>query len=854
MRYKRVLLLVVLAVAALSIAIANVATVRSLALTASQTSPLATLTPPATPTPRTVAGLPTLPAGEAPRLPLGYARVQYPGIPQYRSYLGLLSLPRQTMLLGTDASLQAVEFDTLARIWSYTPAAQTMTADTSGIAAVTQTQQWVYLLAWFLKGHYQAPDRRYERQLIKLQAANGQLVWRQTIERDSSAQSGYTLHAAPDDAAVPNVYVIEERRWVTAVNATDGRVRWRVEPCGSAAIAGNSSFSTLCGFGQPSYEWHLYSFDADTGVRHPVGFFGLPWPGMAYADGALLAYQEADGISLAAYDEFSDQFRWSRNLATDGRVLPTILLDESGLAVRIRKTVYKFDIRSGETLWQTDLPDSGGRSFFLGGQVLWAIGGTGFLHALDWRNGALLGSQNLQDTLQPAPTMWTSILAATPTELLITFPFASGQQWAIARLAYAAPSRAPNPPPTLTPYPTASPTPNPTPTPTLMLLQPLVLPSPTPAPTLPSQLKWDERPGVNAVLADVDDDGVSEWIISRALVFGDRVGQSDANANPRAIEYLLLEPFGDSYTLAASWSWESIATGAYSFHHPSVMAVTDINGDGRSEILFHAEGCGATTCFVRLTIWRWDGKTLRNLVGGDRNIEISYPTTTFTDLDGDGATEIEMRGGTSGSAGAGMQRQQIFVYKWQGGSYALAEERRVESKFALFRVVDAQEALHKGDLARALDLARQVVASPREGYREESLTFSADEEARIVSYAALQAMYVHAIRGEPERMAFYLDEIKRRYTRLSNPFIEIAQILFDQYQITRNAAKACAAAQTAIRNWGSDARLLGPSSISTEGVNPAELCPAPGGAEAPPQLPQTGGERPFNFGQLRWGR
>jgi hypothetical protein len=225
---------------------------------------------------------------------------------------------------------------------------------------------------------------------------------------------------------------------------------------------------------------------------------------------------------------------------------------------------------------------------------------------------------------------------------------------------------------------------------------------------------------------------------------------------------------------------------------------------------------------------------------------LSYPFITFTDLDADGAMEITMRGGTSGSAGAGMQRQRIFVYKWQGNQYVLAEERRVESAFALFRVVDAQEALHKGDLARALDLARQVVASPREGNLRGMLDFAADEEARIVSYAALQAMYVHATRGEPERMAFYLDEIKRRYTRLSNPYVEIAQLFFDQYQITGNATTACAAAQVAIRNWSTDAWLLRPGTRSSEGVNPAELCPGTKGT-APSRLPQTGGRYPVNF-------
>ena len=113
------------------------------------------------------------------------------------------------------------------------------------------------------------------------------------IERDSQEAGGGALRAAPDDAIAPNIYVIGRtaQNWVTAFSAVDGRMRWRVEPCQYNAVAGSRSLSVLCGFGQPGEAWYLYSFDAATGARRSVGFFGLPWPEItAYADGTLFAY------------------------------------------------------------------------------------------------------------------------------------------------------------------------------------------------------------------------------------------------------------------------------------------------------------------------------------------------------------------------------------------------------------------------------------------------------------------------------------------------------------------------------------------------------------------------------------
>lgn len=888
MRYKRVLLLVVLAVAALSIAIANVAAARSLALTALQTSPLATLVPTATPTPRAISDVPTIPADDAPRFPLGYARVQYPlarfspfdrllddtWYPRvwfaqpanfdfsYLSPSKRLSLSGRTLLLNTGVALQAFDRETLAPLWRYVPEPPDAATDAWGIRLMAQTQHWIYLITGFPSGYSSGPGQVNEQQLIKLRTEGGQPVWRKIIERGGPTPSQYRLWVAPEDAPNPNVYLSNwNDYWIIALNAADGNERWRVEqPCYNPIAGSKSFFARGRPPNQPDGGISLFSFDSLTGARYRLeGLDSMRVYNLAYADGTLLAYttMTADEVSLAAYDEFSDQLRWSRSLVIDMGAPSAALLDDSGLAVRMRKTVFKFDVRSGVTLWQTDLLDSGGSGLFLAGQVLWVMGETGFLHALDWQSGLRLGTQNLLDTLNPAPS-WTRILDATSSELLVAFSL-GGEQWGIARLAPDAspvssiPS--PTPLPSLTP-PVSQPNVIVMPTPRA-LPERLVFPTPTPAPTLPVELKWDsehrwaDRAGAAAVLADADDDGAQEWIISREQLLGDQLSSVNQEAHPQTLEYLLFEPSGAGYTLVASWSSEIAAFYPAFDSMPRVLTVSDINGDGRSEIVFHAQTCGASICSVRLSVWQWDGKTLHNLA--KKNIGTSYAVTTFTDLDGDGATEIVLRGGLTWPA-AGLQRERVFVYHWQGGQYTLAESYPTESKFAYFRVVDAQEALRRGNLTRALELARQVVASPREGNLRGMLDFAADEEARIVSYAALQVMIVHAARAEPDEMAFYLGEIKRQYSRPSNPYVEIAQLFFDRYQATGSVVAACATALPAIRNLGSDAQLLRPASLSPERIEPTALCP-PSMLPAPPQqLPQTGGERPFNFGQLRWGR
>jgi len=70
---------------------------------------------------------------------------------------------------------------------------------------------------------------------------------------------------------------------------------------------------------------------------------------------------------------------------------------------------------------------------------------------------------------------------------------------------------------------------------------------------------------------------------------------------------------------------------------------------------------------------------------------------------------------------------------------------------------------------------------------------------RIVSYAAIEAMLVHALRHEPGAMEELLREVETKYDRLDNPYVEAGRRLWETYQATQDPLAACEAVERTVR-------------------------------------------------------
>ncbi len=280
--------------------------------------------------------------------------------------------------------------------------------------------------------------------------------------------------------------------------------------------------------------------------------------------------------------------------------------------------------------------------------------------------------------------------------------------------------------------------------------------------------------------ADVDDDGEVEWLVSLPLP-GSGCGVTFCPT------YLVLFEMEDSLFRPVHLIQEG-PEGIFDVSNPELRFVEDINADGATEVVIQTEQCGAHTCFTSLVVGRWDGETWQDLAA--QPITQAYTDLTIADLDDDGALEFVMEGGTFGSVGAGLQRQRRLVFEWVDSAYRLVEEVPEPSDQAYYRVFDANVALAEGDLDAALELALDVVEDPN--FADMMAPVEPVDKARIVSYAGVEVMLVHALRDEPEAMAGVLEEVRAHEFVTDTLYVEAAQTLLDVYQETGDAVEACA--------------------------------------------------------------
>lgn len=324
-------------------------------------------------------------------------------------------------------------------------------------------------------------------------------------------------------------------------------------------------------------------------------------------------------------------------------------------------------------------------------------------------------------------------------------------------------------------------------------------------------------------IVDLDDDGAPEWLVSvpqleeRCDSSGcTRFMRCEVGLCPGLV--LLFERDRFSFKLGHLFQMKDSAGW---LDHPQVLTIDDLNGDGKTDLVLSENWCGAHTCGTRLLLGYWDGQRWHDLAAG--RVEQTYTEITIVDQDGDGAKEIVMHGGIVGSAGAGAQRQHTEVYAWRDGGYRLIARISDPDPHIYFRMLDANTALVNGDLDRALELAIAAVEEPDKGVGSPSWI-----QSRVVSYAAIEAMLVYAVRHDPKAMQALLQEIETKYDVLDNPYVEAAQNLWSTYQATQDAIAACKAVEQTVTAHLEQARFFPEYGYAMERLPLSRICPLDG--------------------------
>ncbi len=260
-----------------------------------------------------------------------------------------------------------------------------------------------------------------------------------------------------------------------------------------------------------------------------------------------------------------------------------------------------------------------------------------------------------------------------------------------------------------------------------------------------------------------------------------------------------------------------------------VERVADINADGHTEVMLTTEMCGAHTCYTGFIIGRWNGQRWQQL--HTEEITQAYSEWELVDTNGDGRLEIVMTGGMIGSAGAGLQRPHRRTYTWHDGRYRLLEDYPLSQEHPYYWMLDANAALARGDRDQALRWASLVMTYyPLEGY-----PFLNEEEgtrARLISYASIEAMLVHALNDEAQLMEdVYFWLMTRSFAAPNDPYPQAAWVLLETYQQTGDALQACQAMEDYVTDHVEDAVFFEWYGYNTERLTLDQICPldAPNG-------------------------
>lgn len=301
--------------------------------------------------------------------------------------------------------------------------------------------------------------------------------------------------------------------------------------------------------------------------------------------------------------------------------------------------------------------------------------------------------------------------------------------------------------------------------------------------------------------ADVDDDGKGELLLV--------IVEGDYGINLSG-DVLVIDIEAPEYSLAYR------ATGELFILDPTLLQVSDINGDGYTELAFTSTSCGAHTCSTTVYILASGTGAYGDLTDG--GIEMTYADVRFSDWDGDDVPELIMYGGIIGSVGAGPQRERTEVYRWDGLTYTLLETIYDPSNYLYFKVLDANQALLEGEYEIAAALYREAIENPNlEVWMDES------ERDEMTAFARYRLSLTYLLLGEIDEATLAREELLTQQP--DNIYSQVVTVLWDAYSVDGDLRAACEAVQSFAATHPETADVLADYGYANPTFTPEEVCP-----------------------------
>ena len=204
--------------------------------------------------------------------------------------------------------------------------------------------------------------------------------------------------------------------------------------------------------------------------------------------------------------------------------------------------------------------------------------------------------------------------------------------------------------------------------------------------------------------------------------------------------------------------------------------------------------CGAHTCFNALDILGWNGRTFVSLMAGKLNLpSASY---VLSKKDSETAYHIEAQTGLIGSTGAGPQRTETQILKWNGAQFAKVSSTLSPIVYRIHAIYAADDAFATGDYQTAIDwYSRAINDDALKDWLTEIGYAKAHDRATLTAYARFRLLVIGVLRGDANAHD-QLDRLTNDFPadQPDNNIQQMAAIFWDKYQATKNIKTACSAA------------------------------------------------------------
>jgi hypothetical protein len=362
--------------------------------------------------------------------------------------------------------------------------------------------------------------------------------------------------------------------------------------------------------------------------------------------------------------------------------------------------------------------------------------------------------------------------------------------------------------------------------------------------------EWSRRGifGNNDAIVDLTGDGVPEVLIipSEAYIFGCQGGEYKNIFTPT-------EFMGTSFNGIDN----------------QLVTIQDMNLNGIPEVLIADFGGGGMAAGqgLEVYVYEWDGTKFVTRIPKEEGFEVGarlgggrlneyLPTVTIKDVDHNGTKELILTGGITSDWYAEYYRyypwrDQSDIYTWNGENFVHLKTYFSPPIYRYQAVQDGDREMLNQEYDNALKSYQEAIFSDKllgwsQAHKDQEMLIPSlelqttptppappddpKEFPNLAAYARYRIMLLHLLLGNMNEATTVYETLQKKFPEGSNghEFALVAKAFWDEYNLSQNVARSCAAAIELADKFKGSLHFLGSDYHNSEQdimYTPQDVCP-----------------------------